>query len=57
MARVIDLKEENIAKCKYCNKMVKYDNSDLKGDYESGPFGTTRWQYVTCPNCGHQIQF
>lgn len=57
MARVINLEQEKIVQCKYCKKMVKYEDSDLKGDSESGPFGTTRWTYVTCPNCGHQIQF
>lgn len=57
MVRVIDLESENIRKCRHCGRYVKYDDSDLKGDYESGPFGTTHWTYITCPNCRCQIQF
>lgn len=57
MARVIDLKEENIFKCDRCGKYIKYDKSDIKGDYDFGPFGTSHWSYVECPNCGSQMQW
>lgn len=57
MAKIIKLEQVNIRQCGHCKKYVQYEKSDVKGDYEFGPFGTSHWSYVECPNCGHQIQW
>lgn len=55
MARVIDEQTPNIAKCRYCGKLIEYSQSDKKSDYDYTPFGTVHYEYIICPNCKQQI--
>ena len=52
MAKIIDLKEENIVHCHHCDKIIKYEDCDLKspGILFEGAFST-----IVCPNCGRNV--
>lgn len=57
MAKIVAHKDLNIVKCDGCGKLVQYSQEDKKGGHEFSAFGTIRWEYIICPNCGHEIQF
>lgn len=63
MIRVIEendvyhLINQSVTRCDHCGKMLLFEQSDVKGDYEATPFGTNHWTYITCPNCKHEIHF
>lgn len=45
-------------KCRHCNSLLGYIESDIKTCYYDDPFGEENWAYiyyVDCPECENRI--